>query len=56
MTSAVRKSFHDHMKSSRTSVSTAGRAFGMITRQSVRQLPAPSIAAASISAGGTERK
>ena len=44
------------MKTSAHSVSTAGRAWGSSTRTSTPKLDAPSIRAASTSAGGVERK
>ena len=56
ITSASRNSFQVHMNSSTVIVSTAGRASGSRTRQSVNQLDAPSIRAASTSERGTVRK
>ena len=56
ITSASRNSFQVHMKSSTVIVSTAGRASGISTRQSVNHGDAPSIRAASTSDRGTDLK
>ena len=45
-----------YMKTSRHSVSSAGRAWGSSTLRRMRKLPAPSMRPASISARGVVRK
>ena len=56
ITSASRNSFHVHMNTSTIIVRIAGRPNGTSTRQSVVQLEAPSIRAASSSERGVARK
>jgi hypothetical protein len=56
MTRARRNSFQVHMKTSTIIVRIAGLPNGTSTRQSVVQLDAPSIRAASISEAGAARK
>src|SRR5215471_16098271 len=56
ITNGSRNSFQVHMKDSIARVSSAGRLIGSRTRTRVFQLEAPSMAAASRSAGGVVRK
>ena len=56
ITRGSRNSFHDHMNSSTTRVSTAGFPVGSATRTRVWNDDAPSTSAASSIGLGTERK
>ncbi|MNC73169.1 hypothetical protein D3C75_1243240 [compost metagenome] len=49
-------SFHDPWNDRITSVTTAGRAIGSTTDQNTRNVPAPSIRAASSTLGGIDSK